>query len=112
MASRLRESDNCSKPLELGTARVPQEGHLARVTSVRDRGIVELGNAGLMLNIITPLLKSIRGGTTINDVLRQRSQDLFDIEFSPDSLAEIEESYTKKKEVKTKNARQKMQLVI
>lgn len=93
--------------------------HLARLTSLKD-GCIELGSSGktnfseklkiclfkffeshqgLMLNIITPLQKFSKGGTTISDVIRQRFYDLYDQEISGDALTQVEEVYTKKKEV-------------
>ena len=57
---------------------------------------MELGSSGLMLNIITPLKKLSKGGTTINDVVQQRYQDLFHRPMSSSLLKLIEESFTKK----------------
>ncbi len=60
---------------------------------------IELGNRGLMLNVITPLQKFSRGGATISDVIRQRFQDVFHREMSNELLIESEEIFTKTKEV-------------
>lgn len=100
MSERLRLSQNGEKPLELGKVQLPPHSHLARVTAVRDKGVVEMGNSGLMLNIITPLQKFSKGGTTISDVLRQRYKDLFGRKISSECLSQTEEVYTKRKEVK------------
>lgn len=63
---------------------------------------IELGNRGLMLNVITPLQKFSRGGATISDVLRQRFHDVFQREMSSDLLMKSEEIFTKSKEVRRK----------
>ena len=42
------------------------------------------------------------GGTTISDVMRQRYFDLCKREISQDILTQVEEVYTKKKEVSSK----------
>ncbi len=60
---------------------------------------IELGNRGLMLNVITPLQKFSRGGATISDVLRQRFQDVFYREISKNLLMKSEEIFTKSKDV-------------
>ena len=57
---------------------------------------MELGTSGLMLNIITPLKKLSKGGTTINDVVQQRYQDLFHRPMTSSLLKIIEESFTRK----------------
>jgi hypothetical protein len=61
-----------------------------------------MGNTGLMLNVITPLQKFSKGGTTISDVVRQRFQDLFEREISQETLAQVENVYTGKKEDRIK----------
>jgi hypothetical protein len=60
---------------------------------------LELGNRGLMLNVITPLQKFSKGGATISDVLKQRFQDIFQREMSTDLLQKTEDVFTKRKEV-------------
>ncbi len=52
-----------------------------------------------MLNIITPLQKFSKGGITLCDVLKQRFEDLFNLEMSSDMLKQLEEVYTGRKEV-------------
>ncbi len=67
---------------------------------------LDMGNRGLMLNVITPLQKFSKGGATISDVLKQRYQDIFQREMSTGLLTKTEEVFTKKKEasfVKIKN---------
>ena len=61
--------------------------------------VLELGNRGLMLNVITPLQKFSKGGATISDVLKQRFQDIFQREMSTELLQKTEDVFTKKKEV-------------
>ena len=68
---------------------------------------MELGSSGLMLNIITPLKKLSKGGTTINDVVQQRYQDLFHRPMSSSLLKLIEESFTKKEVKFQKNIKNK-----
>jgi hypothetical protein len=63
---------------------------------------LEMGNRGLMLNVITPLQKFSKGGATISDVLKQRFQDTFQREMSSELLIKTEEVFTKKKEVRKK----------
>ncbi len=100
---RLKRSQNCIEPLRQGDhLHLPKHSHLTRVVSLSDDGCVELGNSGLMLNIITPLQKFSKGGTTISDVIRQRFLDLFRREISSDSLSEAEAVYIKKKEDRMK----------
>ena len=57
---------------------------------------MELGTSGLMLNIVTPLKKLSKGGTTISDVLQQRYQDLFHKPMTSSLLKMVEESFTRK----------------
>ena len=59
---------------------------------------LDMGNRGLMLNVITPLQKFSKGGATISDVLKQRYQDIFQREMSTGLLTKTEEVFTKKKE--------------
>ena len=66
------------------------------ITGIKEGRYLELGSSGLMLNIITPLKKLSKGGTTINDVVQQRYQDLFHRPMSSSLLKLIEESFTKK----------------
>ena len=61
--------------------------------------ILDMGNRGLMLNVITPLQKFSKGGATISDVLKQRFQDVFQREMSTDLLQKTEDVFTKRKEV-------------
>ena len=68
------------------------------MTSLKD-GYIEMGSSGLMLNVITPLQKFSKGGTTISDVLRQRFEDLFHRTISSHTLTQVENVYTGKKEV-------------
>ncbi len=65
---------------------------------MKDGSYIDMGNTGLMLNIITPLQKG-RGGTTISDALKQRYQDLFQYDMSTEEAKKIEELYTKDKKV-------------
>ena len=85
--------------LNLGPLRLSPGDHLQRVTSLKD-GYIEMGSTGLMLNVITPLQKFSKGGTTILDVVRQRFQDLFQTEISQQMLDQLENVYTGKKEVR------------
>lgn len=61
--------------------------------------ILDMGNRGLMLNVITPLQKFSKGGATISDVLKQRFQDVFQREMSTELLQKTEDVFTKRKEV-------------
>ena len=61
-----------------------------------------MGSSGLMLNVITPLQKFSKGGTTISDVLRQRFEDLFQRTISSHTLTQVENVYTGKKEDRIK----------
>ena len=74
---------------------------LDQVTSLKD-GYIEMGSSGLMLNVITPLQKFSKGGTTISDVLRQRFEDLFHRTISSHTLTQVENVYTGKKEDRIK----------
>ena len=74
---------------------------LEQVTSLKD-GYIEMGSSGLMLNVITPLQKFSKGGTTISDVLRQRFEDLFHRTISSHTLTQVENVYTGKKEDRIK----------
>jgi hypothetical protein len=80
---------------------LPPEPHYARLASLKD-GNVDMGSTGLMLNIITPLQKFSKGGTTITDVLKQRYEDLFKRDIVQATLNEVEDVYTKKKEVRVR----------
>ena len=71
------------------------------MTSLKD-GYIEMGSSGLMLNVITPLQKFSKGGTTISDVLRQRFEDLFHRTVSSHTLTQVENVYTGKKEDRIK----------
>ena len=71
------------------------------MTSLKD-GYIEMGSTGLMLNVITPLQKFSKGGTTISDVLRQRFEDLFQRTVSTNTLSQVENVYTGKKEDRIK----------
>ncbi len=99
---KLKKSQNCQKPLDLGLLHLPEKSNPTKVVSVGEDGAIDLGNSGLMLNIITPLQKFSKGGTTISDVIRQRFQDLFQREISSDALKEVEDVFTKKKEDRMK----------
>ena len=70
---------------------------LTRVTVVKEGRYLDLGTSGLMLNIITPLQKFSKGGTTITDVLQQRYQDLQHRPMTTSQMKKIEESFTSKK---------------
>ena len=72
------------------------------IAGIKEGRYLELGTSGLMLNIITPLKKLSKGGTTINDVVQQRYQDLFHRPMTSSLLKIIEESFTRK-EVKIKS---------
>ena len=72
------------------------------ITGIKEGRYLELGSSGLMLNIITPLKKLSKGGTTINDVVQQRYQDLFHRPMTSSLLKVIEESFTRK-EVNIRN---------
>ena len=63
--------------VSLGPLRVPEYSSLAlqRVTVVKESRFIDLGPSGLMLNIITPLQKFSKSGTTLTDVLQQRYRD-------------------------------------
>ena len=63
------------------------------ITGIKEGRYLELGSSGLMLNIITPLKKLSKGGTTINDVVQQRYQDLFHRPMTSSLLKVIEEEY-------------------
>ena len=81
-------------PLEL-----PPHARRVKMSSLKEGHILEMGTNGLMLNIITPLQKFSKGGTTLSDVVRQRYQDLFRAELTTQTLQGVEEYFTKKKEV-------------
>ena len=66
------------------------------IAGIKEGRYLELGTSGLMLNIITPLKKLSKGGTTINDVVQQRYQDLFHRPMTSSLLKVIEESFTRK----------------
>ena len=85
--------------LTTGPLNVPEYSNLSltRVTVVKEGRYLDLGTSGLMLNIITPLQKFSKGGTTITDVLQQRYQDLFHTPMSSSLLKKVEESFTSKK---------------
>ena len=85
--------------LTLGPLNVPEYSNLAltRVTMIKDGRYLDLGTSGLMLNIITPLQKFSKGGTTITDVLQQRYLDLFHKSMTESMLKKMEESFTSKK---------------
>ena len=98
MRSQLREKE--IRNVNLGPLLLPDYSSviLQKVTSLRN-GNIELGNLGLMLNIITPLQKFTKGGITLSDVLKQRYQDLYRREMSAELLKEAEDVYIAKKEV-------------
>jgi hypothetical protein len=58
-----------------------------------------LGSAGLMINVITPLQNFNQFGTKINDVLRQRYEDLFNRDLGQTAVTEVGDVYFAKKEV-------------
>lgn len=99
-AQKLMLSQNAEQPLSLGELHLPPSYVETRMTSLKD-GCIEMGNTGLMLNIITPLQKNSKGGTTIVDVMKQRFFDLNSRELSIESLNQVEEVFIKKKEVMT-----------
>eukprot|EP00095_Tigriopus_kingsejongensis_P011831 maker-scaffold412_size179788-snap-gene-0.19 protein:Tk11831 transcript:maker-scaffold412_size179788-snap-gene-0.19-mRNA-1 annotation:"reverse transcriptase-like protein" len=87
----------------LGPMKLPTEHITTRVATVKDN-YIEMGNAGLMLNIITPLQKFSKGGTNLSEVIRQR---YFDLNVNGDplsskSLTQVEDYYVKKKEDRIK----------
>ena len=57
---------------------------------------MDLGNTGLMLNVITPLQKYLNSGITVVDVLAQRFRDLFQFEVSDEFLNQIESVFNRK----------------
>jgi hypothetical protein len=78
---------------------LPSEPHYARLAALRDGG-VELGNAGLMLNVVTSLRRpSGCGGATVVDALRQRHRDLFGREIDRAALCKVAKFYTFSNEV-------------
>lgn len=85
--------------LTTGPLNVPEYSNLSltRVTVVKEGRYLDLGTSGLMLNIITPLQKFSKGGTTITDVLQQRYQDLQHRPMTTSLMKKIEESFTSKK---------------
>ena len=80
-----------------GELALPPSNRRVKLTTVQD-GYIRMGNSGLMLNIITPLQKFSKGGTTISDVLRQRYQDLFGRELTNKTQGGVEDYFTKKKD--------------
>ena len=78
------------------------------MATLKDPGVLKIGNTGLMLNIITPLQKFSKGGTTLSDVVRQRYQDLFQKELTHKTLQEVEDYFTKKREVSLFNKNKKI----
>jgi hypothetical protein len=64
---------------------------------VKEGRYLDLGTSGLMLNIITPLQKFSKGGTTITDVIQQRYLDLYGRQMTSSLMKRIEESFTSKK---------------
>ena len=85
--------------ITLGPLNVPEYSDLSltRVTVIKEGRYLDLGTSGLMLNIITPLQKFSKGGTTITDVLQQRYLDLFHRPMTEALLKKIEETFTGKK---------------
>lgn len=94
MADNFRESSFC-----LGPLRVPEYSNvkLQQVTVIKEDRFIVLGSSGLMLNVITPLQKFSKGGTTLSDVLQQRFVDLFNRPMSQALSRQIEEAFTGKK---------------
>ena len=82
-----------------GPLNVPEYSNLSltRVTVVKEGRYLDLGTSGLMLNIITPLQKFSKGGTTITDVIQQRYLDLHGRPITSSLMKRIEESFTSKK---------------
>ena len=82
-----------------GPLNVPEYSNLSltRVTVVKEGRYLDLGTSGLMLNIITPLQKFSKGGTTITDVIQQRYLDLYGRPMTSSLMKRIEESFTSKK---------------
>ncbi|TRY80748.1 hypothetical protein TCAL_09939 [Tigriopus californicus] len=64
--SILNTTSGGSDPLNLGRLILPREHITTRVASVKDN-YIEMGNTGLMLNIITPLQKFSKGGTNLSE---------------------------------------------
>jgi hypothetical protein len=78
---------------------VPEYSSLTihKLAVIKDGCSLELGNGGLMLNIITPLQKFSKGGTTLSDVIQQRYQDLLQRDMSQALLKRIEDVFIGKK---------------
>ena len=85
--------------MTVGPLNVPEYSNLSltRVTVVKEGRYLDLGTSGLMLNIITPLQKFSKGGTTITDVIQQRYLDLYGRQMTSSLMKRIEESFTSKK---------------
>ena len=85
--------------MTVGPLNVPEYSNLSltRVTVVKEGRYLDLGTSGLMLNIITPLQKFSKGGTTITDVIQQRYLDLYGRPMTSSLMKRIEESFTSKK---------------
>lgn len=84
--------------LNLGPLCMPEYSDLSltAVTTIKEGRYIELGTAGIMLNVITPLQKFSRGGVTISDVIQQRFLDLNKRRISEDELKRIEAFFTSK----------------
>lgn len=85
--------------LNLGPLKLPEysEVSLTKVTEIKDGRDLILGPSGLMLNIITPLQKYSKGGTSITDALLQRYLDLFHRPMKEGTLKKVEATFTNKK---------------
>jgi len=78
---------------------LPAHSQTTRVADLSDKGYIDLGSEGLMLNIITPLQKG-KGGTNIGDVIGQRFFDLYGLELDEETLKETEELFATRRKVK------------
>ena len=95
---------NTSEDINIGPLTLPMGKEILKPVAKLETGpdgvrYLEMGNRGLMLNVITPLQKFSKGGATISDVLKQRFQDIFQREMSSELLSKTEDVFTKKKEV-------------
>ena len=99
-----RRRMNSRDKVHIGPLSLPGGKEVLKPVTKLEKGpngerILDMGNRGLMLNVITPLQKFSKGGATISDVIKQRFQDIFQREMSSDLLQKTEDVFTKKKEV-------------
>jgi hypothetical protein len=100
-----RRRMNSNDKVHIGPLALPAGKEVLKPVTKLEKGpngerILDMGNRGLMLNVITPLQKFSKGGATISDVLKQRFEDIFQREMSTELLQKTEDVFTKKKEVK------------